>query len=256
MIKKQLAIAIGAALTFGGVNAANAGVYTSTADFSGNFVISGFSDATPDSFQIKLTNVKGLLDLNVPNRGVISAERKGDVALDVSPKVPGAELVSHVPNWITLGTGEITSTGLTGSHFVYDFNTNTFTSNGAAVTGGAFTGGASSLNLLLGNIFGPLGGAIGDGSVSVQHTLGNGTWTIDVTETDKNGSGFSGLFYALDNGLVPAPLSQLLGNKDGKIDGLFAVNGAVRLTVPEPASMALVGFGLAGMAALRRRKAA
>lgn len=253
MIKKQLAVAIGAALTFGAVNVAQAGVYTSTANFGGAFSISGFTAATgdnnPNTFQIQLTNVAGLVDLYVPHSGIIGAERTGSVAIDYTPAHAGPDLVSNVPGWIALGTGEVTSSGLTGTHFVYDFTNNSFTSNGTAVTGGAFSGGASALNLLLGNLFGPLGSAIGNGSVAVQHTLGNGTWTIDVTETDNGGTGFSGLFSTLDS--IPAG-----GNNDGQINGTFAVNGAVRLTVPEPASMALAGLGLAGMAALRRRKAA
>ncbi|MBK7847731.1 MAG: hypothetical protein IPJ73_11120 [Zoogloea sp.] len=167
-------------------------------------------------------------------------------------------MVSNTPSFVQLGTGAITNSGITGAHFIYNLSTNTFTSVGNPVTGGSFSGSASSLNLLLGNMFGPLGAAIGSGSVSVSHafggTAGNGTWTIDISETDVGGTGFSGLFAALDS--IPAgnPFGLPPSLTDGQFDGRFSViGGVVRATARRPPhGPAWPGSGWSGRCAAAR----
>jgi len=231
MIKKKIAVAISAALAFGAAGMAQAAVYTSTAEnFTGNFVISGFKDANPGVFQISMTNVQGALDLYVPKSGTATGQRIGNVSLDVSP-APGAELNSVVPNWTSLGTATFDTSGITGNNFKYNFSNGTFTSDGVAQNGGSFSGSANALDLILGNMFGPLSANIGTGSVSVTHTLSANTWTLNVTETPVGGTGFAGLFAALDT-------AKFGGNNDGVINGSFSVNASVSLTtndgVPTP----------------------
>jgi len=231
MIKKKLAVAISAALSLGAAGMAQAAVYTSTADnFTGNFVISGFADANPGSFQISLTNVQGALDLYVPKSGTASGQRIGNVSLDISP-APGAELNSVVPNWTALGNATFDTSGITGNNFNYNFSKGTFTSDGVAQSGGSFSGSANALDLILGNMFGTLGANIGTGSVSVTHTLAANTWTLNVTETPVGVTGFAGLFTALDS-------KKFGGNSDGVINGSFSVNASVAITtndgVPTP----------------------
>lgn len=227
MIRKKIVLALAAAFSLGGAAAANAAVFTSTtSSFTGDLAITGFKDSNPLTYSITLSNLDGALDIFVPPSstptGTTSGQRFGNVSIDYTPAHAGFDLVSNSTSWIDLGTATFNSSGITGSHFEYDFNANTFKSDGTPVNGGSFSASASALNLMLGNLFGGLGANVGTGSVAVTHTLAPDTWTMNVTETVAGGTGFSGLFSSLDS-------TALGGNNDGQITGAFSANGAVSL---------------------------
>ncbi len=112
----------------------------------------------------------------------------------------------------------------------------------------------AAINLLTGN-----GGPV-SGKLDVSWIFDTTTEKLDITLLDSSLSGwlgFEGVFNALD----------AAGNADSKIDGkLYMANGVnangsigsgnfVVSAVPEPASLALLGIGVAGLGFMRRRKA-
>ena len=251
MKANRFSVVLGAAVALSAASAAHADVYLTTATgLGGSFSITGFADGTPNTYTISLSNLDGVLNVNVPPSGGYAVERIGDFNLTWGSN-PGQSRTLSTSTWVPLGSTNITTSGITGSSFIYDFTSNTFTSNGVDVKGltNTFSGNINTLNVLLGAVFGqivtPL---LGNGTVSVSHVLTNDTWVIDVSESDSPLTGFNAVLAALDS-----PANG--GNGDKVVDGTFRANGSLRF-VPEPTSMALVGLGLAGMAALRRRKAA
>lgn len=277
MIMKKLALAVGATVALGSATLAHAGYLETATNFRANWEFSGFrnADGTPQTdgtVTLNFTKVSGVLEFNIPPPGVWFAERKGTFAWDyngvptpVSPLgagmvaacaglgFPGYDACTFTPTFVPVGAAKGSYTDVTGTHFVYDWNTNKWTSDGVSYSGGDFTASGSGLLLLLGAALGPGGGVIagflGSGTVAVKHAFGDDTWSLTLTESD--GLNLEATLYGLDNGSIIAPPFPP-GNKDGLINGLVFANGEVH--IPEPGSLALMSVALVGLAA-RRRKA-
>lgn len=273
MIKKQIAVALGAALAFGGTSLAQAGYFEYANEFSASYAFSDFSNGD-NVTKLTFSNISGNLEFNIPPAGLWSVSRKGDFFVDYngtgtpSPSVTagavcsalgmsGWDYCNRTTTYTPTATVDASYVDISGTQFIYDWDNDVFTSDGVSYPSGEFTASANGLVVFLGAFLGPVLGTyladnIGDGSVTVQQVFDGAanTWTLTLTETA--GVGLESMLYALDSGTSGLPLPAPLQND--MIDGQVYANGSMH--IPEPASVALLGLGLVGLAVRSRSKKA
>ena len=234
----------------------HAAVVMSAPSLSGFVSISGFNDATPNTYTIAFRDLQGSLTLNNLAAGNYATSVQGTGSF-TGFAGPGGTIAGSLLTPFSVFSGFLANSGLLLPTYTFGFTPGTLGQNdtplgtiafGSSYNGVMDAGLFATINGLAGGIFTDPSGA---GSLDITGQIFSDGMIFNVTESANwfFNRGFAGLYTAAD---------AAGGGGNGIIDGTFSMT-EVTVTanrIPEPATLALVGLGLLGAAAARRNRQA